>query len=62
MDGLFHVCRAFEQEDVVHVEGNVDPVRDLEIISEELILKVCNWQSFQFLSTYILVGFGAFGT
>jgi len=39
VDGLFHVCRAFEQEDVVHVEGNVDPVRDLEIISEELILK-----------------------
>lgn len=39
VDGLYHVCRAFEKEDVVHVEGNVDPVRDLEIISEELILK-----------------------
>ena len=30
---------AFEGEDVTHVEGDVNPVRDLEIISEELRLK-----------------------
>lgn len=30
---------AFEDVDVTHVEGEVDPVRDLEIISEELRLK-----------------------
>ena len=30
---------AFEDENVTHVEGDVDPVRDLEIISEELRLK-----------------------
>ena len=30
---------AFEDEDVTHVEGDVNPVRDLEIISEELRLK-----------------------
>lgn len=30
---------AFEDPDVTHVEGEVDPVRDLEIISEELRLK-----------------------
>lgn len=38
-DGIFHLCRAFEDDDVTHVEGDVDPVRDLEIISEELRLK-----------------------
>ncbi|CDQ57804.1 unnamed protein product [Oncorhynchus mykiss] len=30
---------AFADEDIVHVEGNVDPVRDIEIIHEELRLK-----------------------
>lgn len=30
---------AFEDEDIVHVEGTVDPVRDIEIIHEELRLK-----------------------
>ncbi|KAL2741952.1 adenylate kinase 9-like [Vespula maculifrons] len=38
-DGIFHLCRAFEDDDVTHVEGDVNPVRDLEIISEELRLK-----------------------
>jgi obg-like ATPase 1 len=39
VDGLFHVCRAFSDEEVIHVEGEVDPVRDLEIIFNELRLK-----------------------
>jgi len=39
VDGVFHVLRIFEDEDVTHVEGAVDPIRDLEIIIEELILK-----------------------
>jgi len=39
VDGIFHVIRIFEDEEVTHVEGAVDPVRDLEIINEELILK-----------------------
>lgn len=38
-DAIFHLCRAFEDENVTHVEGEVDPVRDLEIIAEELRLK-----------------------
>ncbi|KAK9512980.1 hypothetical protein O3M35_001278 [Rhynocoris fuscipes] len=38
-DALFHMCRAFDDDDVTHVEGEVDPIRDLEIISEELRLK-----------------------
>ncbi|XP_020905972.1 obg-like ATPase 1 [Exaiptasia diaphana] len=35
-DAIFHLLRSFEGEDVTHVEGDVNPVRDLEIISEEL--------------------------
>ncbi|XP_066997861.1 obg-like ATPase 1 [Anabrus simplex] len=38
-DAIFHLCRAFEDEDVTHIEGEVNPVRDLEIITEELRLK-----------------------
>lgn len=33
------VIGAFDDEDIIHVEGNVDPVRDIEIIHEELRLK-----------------------
>ncbi|XP_037551235.1 obg-like ATPase 1 [Nematolebias whitei] len=38
-DSIFHMTRAFDDEDIIHVEGNVDPVRDIEIIHEELRLK-----------------------
>jgi obg-like ATPase 1 len=38
-DGIFHVVRAFEDAEVTHHELTVDPVRDMEIISEELCLK-----------------------
>ncbi|XP_045593456.1 obg-like ATPase 1 isoform X1 [Procambarus clarkii] len=38
-DALFHLTRAFEDDDVTHVEGDVNPVRDLEIILDELRLK-----------------------
>jgi len=38
-DAIFHLCRAFEDDDVTHIEGEVNPVRDLEIINEELRLK-----------------------
>ncbi|XP_045473433.1 obg-like ATPase 1 [Harmonia axyridis] len=38
-DAIFHLCRAFEDENVTHVEGDVNPVRDLEIINEELRIK-----------------------
>lgn len=38
-DAIFHLCRAFENEDVIHVEGDVNPVRDIDIINDELRLK-----------------------
>lgn len=39
VDGIFHVLRAFEDPDIIHVDDSVDPVRDLEVITEELRLK-----------------------
>jgi obg-like ATPase 1 len=39
VDGIYHVVRIFESEEITHVEGHIDPVRDLEIISNELRLK-----------------------
>lgn len=39
VDAIFHVCRAFDDDDVTHVEGDVNPIRDLEIINDELRLK-----------------------
>ncbi|KAJ3367798.1 hypothetical protein HDU91_001091 [Kappamyces sp. JEL0680] len=39
VDGIFHLCRAFDDADIVHVEGDIDPLRDLKIIHEELRLK-----------------------
>lgn len=39
VDGIFHVCRAFVDPDVTHVEDRVDPVDDLDIIHAELRAK-----------------------
>ncbi|KAG0174034.1 Obg-like ATPase [Apophysomyces sp. BC1034] len=39
VDAIFHVVRAFDEPDVIHVEGELDPLRDIEIIHEELRLK-----------------------
>lgn len=37
-DVLFHVCRAFEADEVAHMEGAVDPIRDLEALQSELVV------------------------
>lgn len=39
VDGIYHMCRVFEDAEITHVEGDVEPVRDLEIIFSELVLK-----------------------
>jgi GTP-binding protein YchF len=38
VDAIVHVVRCFEDENVVHVESGVDPIRDIETINLELIL------------------------
>ena len=37
-DAIVHVVRCFDNADIIHVEGNTDPKRDVEIIDLELIL------------------------
>lgn len=37
-DAIIHVVRCFEDGDVTHVEGSVDPLRDIETIETELLL------------------------
>ncbi len=39
VDALCHVVRCFEDPDVHHVDGSVDPLRDIEVIDTELVLK-----------------------
>ncbi len=38
VDAIAHVVRCFEDSNIVHVDGNIDPLRDREIINTELIL------------------------
>jgi len=39
VDAIAHVVRCFDDENVVHVDGEVNPGRDIEVIEAELILK-----------------------
>ena len=38
VDAIIHVVRCFENDDITHVDGNIDPARDIETINLELIL------------------------
>ncbi|HWX21270.1 MAG TPA: redox-regulated ATPase YchF [Candidatus Binatia bacterium] len=38
VDALVHVVRCFEDPDIAHVTGSLDPVRDIEIVTTELVL------------------------
>lgn len=37
-DAILHLVRCFQNDDVVHVDGNIDPLRDIEVIETELLL------------------------
>ena len=39
VDAIIHVVRCFDDDNIVHVDGSVNPVRDKEIIDTELLLK-----------------------
>lgn len=39
VDGIFHIVRGFRDDEITHIESNVDPVRDMSIVTDELILK-----------------------
>jgi len=38
VDAIIHVVRCFEDTDIIHVEGSINPTRDMEVINLELIL------------------------
>ncbi|HEY4543445.1 MAG TPA: redox-regulated ATPase YchF [Tissierellaceae bacterium] len=38
VDAIVHVVRCFESDDIVHVDGNIDPARDINVINLELML------------------------
>jgi hypothetical protein len=38
VDAVIHVLRCFEDSDVTHVEGSIDPIRDAEVVETELML------------------------
>lgn len=38
VDAIVHVVRCFENDDIIHVEGSIDPARDIDTINIELIL------------------------
>ena len=38
VDAIVHVVRCFDDDDIIHVSGSVDPVRDIEVINLELSL------------------------
>ncbi|WP_017305602.1 redox-regulated ATPase YchF [Spirulina subsalsa] len=38
VDAIVHVVRCFDNDDIIHVAGSVDPVRDIEVINLELAL------------------------
>ncbi|MGE0226290.1 MAG: redox-regulated ATPase YchF [Acetobacteraceae bacterium] len=38
VDAIIHVLRCFEDSDVTHVEGSIDPLRDAEVVETELML------------------------
>jgi len=38
VDAIVHMVRCFDDDDIIHVDGSVDPVRDIEVINLELVL------------------------
>lgn len=51
MNALAHVVRCFKDENITHVDGCIDPVRDAEIINFELIMSDLDTLSKKLLKT-----------
>ena len=43
VDAIVHVVRCFEDPNVIHVDGSIDPLRDIETINLELVSQI--WKS-----------------
>src|SRR6201996_8276828 len=44
-DAIIHVLRCFEDTDVTHVEGSIDPLRDIEVVETELM--ICDMENLE---------------
>ncbi|MBI3312783.1 MAG: redox-regulated ATPase YchF [Candidatus Omnitrophica bacterium] len=51
VEAILHVVRCFEDPDIIHVSGSVDPLRDIEVIDTELCLKDLETMSGRFDKT-----------
>lgn len=51
VEAILHVVRCFDDPDIVHVAGSVDPVRDIEVIDTELCLKDLDTMQTRFTKT-----------
>lgn len=58
VDAIVHVLRCFDDENLVHVEGSVNPVRDLEIVDLELQIKDLEMVERKMLRTEKLIKVG----
>lgn len=43
VDGIYLLVRGFRDDEITHIEGNIDPVRDLSLVQDELVLKDLEW-------------------
>jgi len=57
-DALIHVLRCFDDESLPHIEGSVDPVRDLEIVDFELQVRDLDLVERKIVRTNKLAGIG----
>lgn len=55
VDAIVHVVRCFENDDIIHVEGSIDPARDIETINTELILSDIEVLSRRIDKTYKMI-------
>jgi ribosome-binding ATPase len=58
VEAVLHVVRCFDDPNIIHVAGSVDPVRDIEVIDTELCLKDLDTMSARFQKTQKLAAAG----
>lgn len=47
VDGIYHVVRGFDDPEIIHAEGDIDPQRDMDIIHGELVAKDIQYLNFK---------------
>ena len=55
VDAIYHMVRAFKNKDIQHVDGDVNPVRDMQTISTELRKKDLAFIKVNYLFVFIFI-------